>query len=89
MEHLISDAMEGLQEVLRVEFLCCCKQAIDIPGDEIVECFHAMFIMQAVFLLLRLDHPQNGYLLGVVEAIDELDALPSRLPHHFRDIFAC
>ena len=44
-EDLAPDPMEGLQEVLGVEFLGCQEQCVDISRDDVEESVHSILVV--------------------------------------------
>jgi hypothetical protein len=74
-KHLSSDAIKAFQEILGVEVLSCCEEAVDITRDQVDQCIHTIFIVEAQLLLIGLDLPQQLLLLRVEKLINEVEGL--------------
>jgi hypothetical protein len=87
-KHLSANAVEGLQEGLRVEILSRAKERIDIPRDQVQQWFHPILVMQAYLLLICLHLTQKLLLLCVVETVYEIKCIVPGLKDHLWDLLA-
>ena len=61
---------------------------IDVPGDDVHEGVHSILIMKSEFLLVRLNLPQDLFLLDIVVFIHKVQGLVSGLCDDFCDFGA-